>query len=535
MKRLTWLLWTIALMPAALAGAAPAPMSCEAIANLGLPNGKITLAQTVAAGSFTLPPSSSPPGPPPNFKDVPAFCRVLAEASPSRDSKIKVEVWMPVSGWNHRYRGQGNGGFAGSFDYGGLAAQVKNGYATSGTDTGHSGSPIDASWALGHPEKVADFGYRGIHEMTVYTKAIVSAFYGSVPDHSYFTSCSDGGREALMEAQRFPTDYDGILAGAPANDWTRLLTAAMRNSAVTALDPQGYIPASKIPALSAAVLKACDAQDGLTDGLIDDPRKCHFDPASIQCQGSDSAACLTAPQVAALKKIYEGTHDSSGRQIFAGYPPGGEDGFGGWSLWITGPKAGQSLIYFFGVGYFTNMVYEKSDWDPKSFNVDEAVKLAETKTAGMLNANDPNLGPFMTRGGKLILYHGWSDAAIPATHTIDYYNSVISTLGQPQVDSFARLYMAPGMQHCSGGPGPSSFGEDGAPVPGDPQHDIFAALQDWVEKGNAPSSIVATKYNEDNAGKGVKMTRPLCPYPEAARYRGTGDTNDAANFVCRKE
>ena len=518
-----------------LAHASPAATSCETLANLGLPETKITLAQTVPAGSFTLPPSPQPPiGPPPSFKDVPAFCRVAAEVTPTPDSDIKIEVWMPANGWNHRYRGQGNGGFAGVIDYSGMAAQVRRGYATSGTDTGHSGSAIDAGWALGHPEKVADFGYRGIHETALKAKAIIDAYYGGGPDRSYFASCSDGGREALMEAERFPGDYDGILAGAPANDWTHLLAAAMWDMQATALDPAGYIPANKIPALSAAVLKACDARDGVSDGIVNDPRQCNFDPSSLQCQGGDSNGCLTAAQAEALKKIYAGPRDSAGRRLFPGYPPGGEDGPGGWSLWITGPQPERSLMFFFGAGYFTNMVYEKSGWDPRSFKLDDGMKLAETKTAKMLNATDPNLAPFIKRGGKLILYHGWSDAAIPATNTIEFYNSVASKLGQRRLDSFVRLYMAPGMQHCSGGPGPSSFGEDGAPVPDDAEHNVFTALQHWVEKGSAPSSIIATKYADDDPGKGVKMTRPLCPYPQVAKYKGAGDTNDAANFVCRE-
>ncbi|HEY6292677.1 MAG TPA: tannase/feruloyl esterase family alpha/beta hydrolase [Terriglobia bacterium] len=515
---------------------AAAPDSCGSLAQLGLPGTKITLAQTVPAGAFTPPSSSSPPmGPPPSYQDVPAFCRVTAELAPTSDSDIKIEVWMPASDWNRKYRGQGNGGFAGAIDYPSLAAQVKRGYATAGTDTGHTGSPVDAAWALGHPEKVADFGYRGVHEMTLKAKAIIDAYYGGALQHSYFASCSDGGREALMEAQRFPKDYDGILAGAPANYWTHLLTAAMWDVLATTLDPASYIPRDKIPAVSAAVLKACDAQDGLADGILNDPRQCHFDPATLLCPGADSPACLTAPQVTALKKLYAGPRDAAGRQIFPGYPPGGEEGEGGWPLWITGPEPSRSLISFFGVGYFSNMVYEKADWDPKTFQLDAALKLAGSKTAQALNATDPDLRPFMARGGKLILYHGWSDAAIPAPNSIDYYQSVVKTMGQRDTDSFLRLFMVPGMQHCADGPGPASFGEDGRPVPDDPEHNAYAALEHWVETGAAPSRIVATKFVDGSPAKGVQMTRPLCPYPQVAKYRGTGDPNQAANFVCAAE
>jgi feruloyl esterase len=506
--------------------------SCDSFAQLALPNTKITLAQSVPAGAFT-PPSAANfmPGMPASYKDVPAFCRVAAEVSPTADSAIKLEVWMPASGWNGKYQGQGNGGFAGMIGYPALGAAIKRGYATAGTDTGHTGG--DAAWALGHPEKVIDFGYRGINEMTLKAKAIIKAFYGDPPQHSYFASCSDGGREALMEAQRFPEDYDGILAGAPANFWTHLLVEAMWVNQATTLDQASYIPAGKLPAIGAAVLAACDAQDGVADGILNDPRQCHFDPATLLCKGADSTGCLTAPQVAALEKIYAGPHDSAGHQLFPGYMPGAEEGPGGWAAWITGAAPGRSLLSFFGTQFFSDMVYEQAAWDDKTFNVEQATKLADAKTARALNATDPNLKPFTARGGKLIMYHGWSDAAIPAPNTIDYYNSVVATLGQRATDSFLRLFMAPGMQHCGGGPGPNSFGQGANSPPYDPEHNIYIALEQWVEKGVAPSKIIATKYvNDFDLAQGVKMTRPLCTYPQVAKYKGAGDTNDAANFVC---
>lgn len=507
------------------------PHACDRLTQVSLPNAKVTSAQTVEAGAFTPPAPNPGPGPAPSYKDVPAFCRVTIDAKPAADSDIKIEVWMPAAGWNGKFRGEGNGGFAGSIDYPGLAAAVKLGYASVGTDTGHAGSAIDAAWALGHAEKVIDFGYRGIHEMTRQAKLVMTAFCGRGVAHSYFSSCSDGGREALMEAQRFPEDYDGILAGSPANYWTHLLTGAMWDVQALA-EPGSYIPASKIPAISAAVLKACDAQDGLADGILNDPRQCHFDPGTLACQGAESDQCLTAPEVAALKKIYAGPTDSAGHRIFPGLAPGGEEGPGGWGIWVFGPAEGRSLVNFFGVGYFSNMVYGKADWDPKTFRADEAVKLADAKTAGALNSTDPNLQPFEARGGKLILYHGWSDAAIAPENTIDYYQSVVRKMGRRSVDSFVRLYMVPGMQHCGGGPGPNSFGQFGGMTPTDPERNVYMALEQWVEKGQAPSKIIATKYVDDSAAKGVKMTRPLCPYPEVAKYRGKGDANDAANFVC---
>ena len=530
-------LFAIAALAAPVASAgAVTPVSCEKLANLGLPNAKITLAQMVAAGAFTLPPSPmAQMGPPPTFKDVPAFCRVALDATPTPDSDIKIEVWMPASGWSGKFRGQGNGGFAGVIDYPGLGYAVKRGYASAATDTGHSASPIDATWALGHPQKVVDYGNRAIHLMTLNAVAVVTAFYGRGSERAYFASCSDGGREALMEAQRFPEDYDGIIAGAPAYDWTHMLTGAIWDVQATTLDPASYIPAAKIPAISKAVLAACDAEDGVTDGVLNDPRRCHFDPNAMVCKGADSPDCLTAPQVTALKAIYAGAHDSAGHRVFPGYPPGGEEGPGGWGLWITGQSPRNSLIAYFGLGYFSNVVYGKKDWDYKTFTVDAGLKTADEKTAAALNANDPNLEAFRARGGKLILYHGWSDAGIPATSSIDYHDRVVAAMGQAATDSFVRLYLVPGMWHCGGGPGANYFIEDNRSVPRDAEHNIYAAVEQWVEKNVAPPTIIATKYNDDDPTKGIKMTRPLCAYPQIAKYKGTGDTNDAANFVCTKE
>ncbi len=261
------------------------------------------------------------------LKSLPAFCRVRVEAHPTSDSDIKIEVWMPQSGWNGKFQAQGNGGFAGQIDYRGMALAVSHGYATAGTDTGHSGSAVDAGWALGHPEKIIDFGYRAIHVMTDIAKQTITAFYQEKPKHSYFGSCSNGGREALMEAQRYPEDYDGILAGAPANYWSHLLVGALWDAQATTLDPASYIPSSKLPAIAAAVNSACDAQDGVKDGVLNDPRQCHFDPAVLTCKSGDNDQCLTPPQVTALKKLYQGAHDSHG-QIFPGFLPGAETGEG---------------------------------------------------------------------------------------------------------------------------------------------------------------------------------------------------------------
>jgi feruloyl esterase len=517
-----------ALVPSARA----ASQTCEQLAQLALPDTKITSAQTIAQGAFSPPASMAPwlAGDPTFYKRLPAFCRVTADAKPTADSDIKIEVWLPSTGWNGKFRGQGNGGFAGQIDYRSLALAVSQGYASAATDTGHAADGTDATWALGHPELIIDFAYRAIHEMTVIGKATVKAFYGAAPQRAYFASCSNGGRQALMEAQRYPEDYDGILAGAPANYWTHLLASALYDAQVTTLDPASYIPSSKVPAIAKAVNEACDAMDDVSDGVLNDPRQCHFDPARMLCKAADSDACLTQPQVTALKKLYEGAHDSKGKEIFPGFLPGGEDGGGGWSLWITGRAPGQSLLFAFGGGYFSDMVYDTGNWDYKKANLDDALVASDIKFYRVFNATETNLKPFESRGGKLIIYHGWNDAAISALNSINYYEAVQNKMGKQEADSFLRLFMVPGMQHCGGGPGPDVFGQSGFSTPNDPQHNIYMALEQWVEKGASPSTVIATK--QPGEGSAVKVTRPLCAYPEVAKYKGTDDTNDAANFTC---
>lgn len=508
-----------------------AAKKCEDLAKLDLPNVAITTAKAIAAGEFAGPRHPFTGADlTPFYKTLPAFCRVVAKAHPTSDSDITIEIWMPLETWNGKLQGLANGGFAGAINYLELGASLKNGYVATGTDTGHTGSPIDAAWALGHPEKIIDFGYRGIHEMTRVAKLISAQFYGSAPKRSYFAGCSDGGREALMEAQRYPEDYDGILAGAPANYWTGLLSLAVVDTQAVTATPASFIPPAKITTIGKAVTAACDKSDGVADGVLNDPRQCRFDPATIQCkEGEDNNECLTTPQVTALKAIYAGLHDANGRAIFPGYLPGAEEGQGGWALWITGPAPAKSLMAYFGLGYFSNMVYDNKDWDYKTFSLESGMKAAEEKTADALNAINPDLSAFRKRGGKLILYHGWNDPAIPALNTVNYYDSVIAKMGRTQADSFTRLYMVPGMQHCGGGPGPENFGEALDATSTDPQHNIRLTLESWVEKGTAPNSFVVSKAASGNS---PSVARPLCPYPQSAKYKGSGDPNQAENFVC---
>jgi hypothetical protein len=508
--------------------------TCESLSTLKLPGTTITLAESVAAGAF-IPPGATNAGGGAIYKNLPAFCRVTATLKPTPDSDIKIEVWLPTSGWNGKFQGEGNGGFAGIIGYAQLAGGLSHGYATGATDAGHSGGLTDASWALGHPEKIADFGYRAVHEMTAKAKAIVQAFYGENPKYSYFGSCSDGGREALMEAQRYPQDYDGILAGAPANYWTRLLMAGLWEAQALLEDSASYIPASKIAALASGVNAACDRLDGVADGVISDPQACHFDPSVLLCKAQDSDSCFTAPQIAALKKIYAGPRDSKGNPLYVGRVPGGEDGPGGWQPWIIGSQRGNGLNYLFSTNFFGYMVFNDANWNFKTFNFDTDPKLADEKQSHNLNATDPNLKPFRAAGGKLILYHGWSDPAISPLNTINYYRSVLAAVGARESADFVRLYLVPGMQHCAGGPGATSFGQSPGST-ADAQHGVYAALEQWVEHGAAPDAIVATKYVSDqDPSQGAKFTRPLCPYPRSAKYKGSGDPSDAANFACALE
>jgi hypothetical protein len=514
----------ILIVAAALAGHAA---DCATLAKTNLPNTAVTTAEAIPAGSFT-PPYGRP------IDKLPAFCRIAGSIHPSSDSDVHFEVWLPATIWNGKFLSVGNGGFAGSINYFALADDLKRGYATAATDTGHQAGSEDASWAYKHSERIADFGYRGLHLTTENAKALIKAFYSNPAQRSYFDSCSDGGREALMEAQRFPDDFNGILAGAPANFWTHLLANGLAMiQGMYGKDPAAYIPSSKLPATQAAALAACDAQDGVKDGIISNPLRCHFDPSVLLCKGQDSPACLTAPQVSTLKMLYSGAQDSRGKQIFPGYVPGAEDGPNGWAPWITGSAPGKASGPAYAENYFRYMVFNDPAWNPLAANIDVAEAAADQKTAAVLNSTDADLSRFKNRGGKLILYHGWNDPAISPLNSINYYNSVIAKMGAVNANSFVRLYMVPGMQHCLNGPGPSWFGQTGHPTAKGKPYGVFSSLEEWVEKDTLPTEVIATKYVDDNITKGVQITRPLCPYPQIARYKGSGDTNDSANFTCQ--
>jgi hypothetical protein len=508
------------------------PSKCAALKGLTLAFTTITSAVEVPASSFKDPSSQAS-----TTVSHPAFCRVQGVLKPTSDSNIGIEVWMPLSDWNGRFEQIGNGGFAGLFWYGFMLPELRRGFAIAATDDGHKDSKTDQNWAINHPEKVIDFGYRAVHVTDIRAKEIINAFYGQAPRYSYFNGCSDGGREALMEVQRFPEDFNGIIAGAPANLWTHLATAVVWDEQALLDKPASYIPASKLPALQAAALQACDGLDGVKNGLVEDPQVCHFDPSVLLCNDDDNSQCLTADQVETARKLYAGPRNPrTGEQIFPGHEPGAEAFITDWPEMLIGNAPGAGWEFAVGNMFFADFVFANPAWNFRSLNFDGDVALADKKLSAILNSTNPNLRKFRDRGGKLIQYHGWADSVIAPRGSTQYYESVVRAMGGAEkTENFYRLFMAPGMSHCAYGPGPNSFGgilqyelpHDDA---GD---DVVDALMQWVEHGVAPDRIVATKFKDDDSSKGILMTRPLCPFPAKAAWTGNGSTDDAANFVCK--
>jgi feruloyl esterase len=476
---------------------------CQALASVKLPEAAVKRAEIVPAGGFHQPGSGQASD---EFTRLPSFCRVTINARPSSDSDIAVEVWLPVAGWNGKFQAVGNGSWGGTVGYPAMARALADGYATSSTDTGHTGP--SAAFALGHPEKLIDYAYRSEHVMTVEAKAIIDAFYGAPAKFSYWNGCSTGGRQALMEAARFPDDFDGIIAGAAANPKTHLDAWRIWMAQAMFKNAASVIPVTKFALIHRAVLDACDATDGLADGLIDDPRQCRFDPQVLQCRGGDGAECLTADQVATARVIMSPAKDKRGAELFPGFEAGTELG---WERMLSGPGA-----YDTAVDQFKYVVFNDPNWNWRTFDLERDVKAGEQQAAGTLSSIDPNLTAFAKHGGKLLLYHGWSDPNIAPRASVNFYTRTIAaTTAPPGNTEWVRLFMVPGMGHCSGGEGPNTF-------------DMMQALAPWVEKGTAPQRVVATRRS---AGR-VERSRPLCAYPEVARFNGAGSIDDAANFSC---
>jgi feruloyl esterase len=531
---------------------------CTNLQSLQLQDTTITSATDNTTGVFVVPGSN----PPTTITGLPAFCRVTASLIPSSDSNIKIEVWLPESAWNGRFLGTGGGGFQGVISYSALANGIRAGFAATNSDLGTGvsgcsplycgsdgnmgnplaiafGDPASPSTGLfGHPERIKDFGFRAIHLMTLRGKEIANAFFGQNAHKAYFAGCSTGGQNALMEAQRFPDDYDGILAGAAAFNRTHLHMAGLSVWQDTHANASRFIQPGQMTLINKAVLAQCVGHDGgtSTDQFLTDPRDCHFDPKALLCTGGKvPPACLTADQVTTIQKYYDGTIDPVNGQVIN---PGAERGnetdnvtalglafteqlpepaFDGLFYWVFGPSFG----------------YPASAVNFANFDFHHVVDTVDDQLAAVLNADSSDLGEFREHGGKLIMYHGWADPLIPSQSSINYFNALVAndshgfqqaslaTNGNPalrRTQNYARLFMVPGMYHCSGGPGPNTF-------------DALTPLVNWVETGAAPETIAATKFINDTP-PAVQMNRPLCVFPEVAKYSGSGSTTIAANFAC---
>lgn len=490
------------LLAAASFGAAFAGTPCAKLTSMTIPgvtvdSAEVSLAGTVLLGGANL--------------NLPQFCRVQAVARPTPDSEIHLEIWMPAqAAWNGKFLGTGNGGYSGALSYPDMAKALNEGYATAGHDTGHSGS--DLHFGLGHPEKVADYAFRAVHIMTTTAKLIVREHLGRFADKMYFSGCSAGGHQALSEVQRYPDDYDGVIAGAPANN--RLgQTFGFLWSWMALHDSNGapLLKPDELKMVTEAAIKACDAIDGLSDGMIEDQRRCNFDPASLACDKENSAtrACLSPTQVEATRKVYAGAKNPrTGQQIFAGWSKGSES-FGNsaiqsWSLYLLDPPEPMRVD---ALRYF---LFHDPNWDWRTIDWDRDVDYAKQQL-GFLNATETNLTPFASRGGKLILYAGGADPVVPLADTVNYYDGVVKAMGGiEKTRAFARLFIAPGMGHCGGGVGPNKF-------------DPLPALDQWVTHASPPAKLPASHQPATK----VYRPRALCPYPEVAR-----SANGAADFVC---
>jgi feruloyl esterase len=502
-----------AISPVAPVAAQSRTEACAGLAVQVAEGRTITAAEAITSGSYT------PTGTQNQLQDLPPFCRVAGVLTPTTTSRILFEVWMPLDTWNGKFAGVGNGGWAGVISFGALGDQLRRGYAAASTNTGHqapSPAGLDAArFAHDQPEQLIDFAYRSHHETALAAKAIVQAFYGRAPERAYFIGCSSGGYEGLMEAQRFPDDYDGIVAGAPANNWTRLMAGDFDGVLAVLREPASHLPPQALGVLHRAAVASCDAADGVVDGVIDDPRDCRFDPGSLACGGGVPAdRCLTLPQIEAARRVYDGLKDPrTGARLYPGLARGSEP------YW---PHRNPANPFPIPLSHYKWLVFANPDWDWKTFDFRDpedftAHSAAEAKLAPVMNATSPDLKAFRDRGGRLLQYHGWNDQLISAQNSIDYYESVEAFFGRPEdVRRFYRLFMAPGMAHCGGGTGPNTL-------------DMQAALEQWVEKGVAPDRVVATRLVNGVADR----LRPLCAYPQVATYAGRGDTNDDASFECR--
>jgi feruloyl esterase len=476
--------------------------ACDALKTLSRPHLVITAVEFIAAG--TAPPGRGGRGG--AAAPLPAHCRLAATLRPSSDSHIEMELWLPTDTWNGKFLAVGNGGWAGTISLDAVANGLRRGYATASNDTGHTGG--SAAFAVGHPEKLVDFAYRAMHEMTVQSKAIIETFYRRAPQLSYYQGCSTGGRQGLMEAQRFPEDFDAIIAGAPVNNMVHLNVSQVALQVDMLRNPSRLLPLETKTLFANAVVDACDQRDGVKDGIISEPRACKFDPAVLACKDSTAPHCLTPSQVENARSAWASATTKSGALVYPGRSPGFESG---WRI----PESGAPLNPL-----FTDMPRyvgrQDPNWDPMTFDLEADLALA-LKNGGFIEATDANLATFKARGGKLLLYHGWADPGPAPENTINYYDAVNKKLGGKQ-DDWMRAFLMPGVGHCGGGVGPD-------------QADFLSAIERWREQGVAPGQIIATRPAGRGAS-GASMSRPLCPHPQVARYNGSGSTDEAKNFTC---
>lgn len=500
----------IASLSFVLLATAAAPAPCESLRSVSLPQTTITVAEMVEAGPFVAPgaagrgttPAGARGGAPAAGRGaavptIPKHCRVTMVLKPSADSNINSELWLPAENWNGKLMVVGNGGFAGSIQgYGDMQVALRLGYATSATDTGHNAADgPNGMFALGHPEKIVDFADRAVHDTTVKSKQLIKEFYDRTPQYSYFKGCSTGGREAVMAAQRHPDDYDGIIGGALANRHIQMHTAGFARSVILARNPDQAVPAEKAQMVTKAVLAKCDTYK---EGFLNNPRQCSFDFSTLLCKGADGDTCLTKAQLTSVEAFYGGLKNTKGELIFSGQALGNP---------MPALRSNQMINVIDTVRIWG---FQNPEYDWHTFDLDRDMPIINSKV-GFVDAVDPDLKAFKAHGGKLFLYAGWGDTTITPENTVLYYESVLHKMGKGQ-DDWMRLFMVPGMAHCGGGNGPNTF-------------DSIGTLETWREKGAAPAQVTA-------ANAAVTLTRPLCPYPQYAKYKGSGNQKDAANWVC---
>jgi len=503
--------------------------SCEGLRNLKLPDTVIRSAEVAPAGGFAAMGVLRTP-------DLPSFCRVVASVRTEPGSDVGVELWLPLQGWRGVFHGNGNGGFGGllASGYGPMTAGLRRGYATAVTDTGTSpATPLEGDALIGQPVKWRDWGRRSTHAMTVTGKAIAVAFYGKPVRRAYYTGCSTGGQEGLIEALYYPNDYDGVLVGAPVINRTWGHAAVLWNDLAANRQPGHHLSDAKLRLLSDTVLARCGGSgSGLADDpFVGDPKACRFDPGVLMCRAEGRGDCLTAAEVATARAFYSGPVNKAGRPLFYGWLPGSEaTGQFDWAFLQSRPNGQAPFVSLFKWAF-------GRDWNASDFHVERDMAKVDAALGPIVNdATRGNLRAFRARGGKLIIYHGWADSLVPPDQTVAFYDRAARDAGGlAQAQGFARLFMAPGYSHCGGGAGPDVFNSaTGSAIPPPsltPQHDLFAALAAWVEEGVAPQQVVSTRYVDRSPAKGVAMQRPLCAYPAKAWWRG-GDKNDAASFVC---